>query len=218
MPQDKHILRVCSCKPRWVVRCLSRGAVSRNGGWYELCRHATEEGATAAKERYEEDVWFAGRCRVWHDPDNRTRWYVTYAWDDETGAYGDVRECGCCGRRVTMKPRVRRTVGRTKAQLARIEWLREAILHHAIRYGTAEEDVEYKAWEVRDSDTGRDVFVYAEVGRAANETSYEMIHCRTRRHIVIGVNGGMRLLNAAKQRNGKARKVRGDAVAWEQTE
>lgn len=100
----------------------------------------------------------------------------------------------------------------TPKQQAALDWLRRELLHHhgLGRIGRAHE-YEYKRWDVRP--VGHKLSLVAEIGRIGDEGTYAQLLARDRRHILIGVRGGLQLLNAKN----KAR-ARGRRVVWELTD
>jgi len=78
-------------------------------------------------------------------------------------------------------------------------------------YGNIE-DHEYKQWEITPSSvaSSKHVFLFAEIGKKNDEHTMASIFCREKRHICVGPNGGVSLLNAGrfvKDKEGNLKRV-----------
>lgn len=62
---------------------------------------------------------------------------------------------------------------------------------------------EYKRFEVDECEGRNTVYLYTEVGRIGDEGTMAEALARTTRHIAIGKQGGVRLLNPATYHHGK---------------
>lgn len=97
----------------------------------------------------------------------------------------------------------------TRRQAQAVEYLRREIFKHDAL--GSREGYEYKSFEVTRGDGGRLVYVLSVVGLVGDEENAARL-VRVRRHIAVGVRGGLSLMNA---KGGK--KVTGRSVLWEQT-
>ena len=88
-----------------------------------------------------------------------------------------------------------------------------------------DKDYEYKRFDAEIIEGTRLLSVVTEVGLIDDEGTMAEVFARTRRHIIVGPNGGMELCNPAKftKRNGTWRKVsqktavRGERCIWHPT-
>lgn len=115
--------------------------------------------------------------------------------------------------------------GITNAQRRALRWIHSGIARHQ---GGAHDKPEFKEFKVSvrqtqifpDSKLRTSVVVWSVFGGADDEGTWGSILCRDRRHIVIGVRGGARLLNPGRfdKRLGRIvpsrAKVRGGRVTW----
>lgn len=86
-----------------------------------------------------------------------------------------------------------------------IERLKTAILLHDGLGQTHVDRYEYKKFEVEEKYNL--VFLLTEVGSKTDEGTWASLLCRTRRHILVGKKGGVRLLNAVSYHHGKKHSV-----------
>ena len=148
-------------------------------------------------------------------------------YPDATGLWerdGDVVKCTNCG---FERPYITRNYnkdedGMTQAQQEKVEWLREAILHHDAM-GSDKDRYEYKRFQVTVLPFGDYVEVLSEVGLKGDAGTYASLFARTHRQIWIGAKGGMELKNPARFKKTKKdgtkkvpqkTRVFGDKVAW----
>lgn len=106
-----------------------------------------------------------------------------------------------------------------KAQKKAIEWVRQEIekleITRMSRYGS---EYEFKRFEITEQDGY--VFVISETGLVGDEGTMASIFARTKRHIMVGKRGRLRLLNAGKYLSGQKKivdaktPVRGKHVAY----
>lgn len=110
----------------------------------------------------------------------------------------DEWRCENCGHRRPARPfkRRNRKPGKTASQEAAIERIkRQVLVAHA---GEAHVDG-YEVKEFTVEDFGWFVSLVVEVGLKGDEGTMASVFARTRRHIAIGRNGGVKLLNPKRK-------------------
>ena len=80
-----------------------------------------------------------------------------------------------------------------KKQKAQIEWLRKNIIIYDSNH---QDGYEYKRFDVYEQNGY--VFIISTVGLVNDKGTYASIFCRTHRHIMVGLHGGMKLLNTGR--------------------
>lgn len=98
----------------------------------------------------------------------------------------------------------------TPAQQKVIDRLQKDLLE-MYSYGTGE-NYEYKQWEITPSHVAsfKHVFLVAVIGMKNDEHTMASLFCREKRHICVGPNGGVSLLNAGrfvKDKEGNLKRV-----------
>ncbi len=98
-----------------------------------------------------------------------------------------------------------------QAQEKSLAWLKIEILRHDGLQNVSDK-YEYKRWDIDESESTNLIFLISEVGLKDDEGTMAEMYARKRRHICIGLKGGLKLINARNRSTAIGRRV-----VWELT-